>query len=355
MSKKANPTVVGGFALGAIALAVLAIVLLGGNSLFRHRPKAVAFFQGNIQGLMVGAPVTLDGVAIGTVTDIKIEVTPDLVPLIPVYMEFDAERLHFRDVATVGAENEPILKAAIARGLHARLASQSLVTGQLLVDLSFDKNETARVVGADPTTVEIPTALSDMEKLKTALSNIPLNDIAASLLRTLNDIDTVVKSPQISALLTSLTDTSKSINDLASTTCNELPPLIANVNQTVKTASTALNAADATLNEMHGTFAIANRLLETERPRRGGCRPKSRPARGSIAGRYERSCRTELGPALRHRSDPSQSLGDNPLASQFQRRNRSAAECRHPRQVGGTWKIRSRALIDGVSAEAFRC
>ncbi len=263
MSKKANPTVVGGFALGAIALAVLAIVLLGSNSLFRHRPRAVAFFQGNIQGLTVGAPVTLDGVSIGTVTDIKIEVTTDLVPLIPVYMEFDTDRLHFRDVANVGSRDEPLLKAAIGRGLHARLASQSLVTGQLLVDLSFDKNETARVVGADPTTVEIPTSLSDMEKLKNALSNIPLNDIAASLLRTINDIDDVVKSPQISVLLNSLTDASKSINDLATTTRTELPPLIANVNQTVKTASTALNAADATLNEMHGTFAIANRLLET--------------------------------------------------------------------------------------------
>ena len=59
MSKKANPTLVGGFALGAIALAVLAIALLGSGSLFSYRPKAVAFFQGNIQGLTVGAPVTL--------------------------------------------------------------------------------------------------------------------------------------------------------------------------------------------------------------------------------------------------------------------------------------------------------
>ncbi len=264
MSKKANPTLVGSFALGAIALLVLAIVLLGSGSLFRYRPKAVAFFQGNIQGLTVGAPVTLDGVSIGTVTDIKIEVTRGLVPLIPVYMEFDPERLHFSDAAVVDDKDQALLKAAIARGLHARLGSQSLVTGQLLVDLSFDRNEEARVVGADPKTVEIPTSLSDIEKLKNVLSNIPLDQIASTLLRTLNDVDTVVKSPQIPALLTSLADASKSINELAATTRNELPPLIANVNQTVKNAGGMVGTANATLNEMHNTFAIANRLLNTD-------------------------------------------------------------------------------------------
>src|SRR5690242_4434408 len=150
MSKKANPTLVGGFALGAIALAVLAIALLGSGSLFSYRPKAVAFFQGNIQGLTVGAPVTLDGVSIGTVTDIKIEVTRDLVPLIPVYMEFNPERLHLSDFREEDTQKQALLKAAISRGLHARLASQSLVTGQLLVDLSFDKNEATHLVGADP-------------------------------------------------------------------------------------------------------------------------------------------------------------------------------------------------------------
>ena len=264
MSKKANPTLVGGFALGAIALTVFAVILLGSGSLFRYRPKAVAFFQGNIQGLTIGAPVTLDGVSIGTVTDIKIEVTRELVPLIPVYMEFDPERLHFRDAATTDDKNQTLLKAAIARGLHARLGSQSLVTGQLLVDLSLDQSEKARVVGADPTTVEIPTSLSDIEKLKNVLANIPLDEISTTLLRTLNDIDTVVKSPQIPALLTSLADASKSINELAATTRDELPPLIANVNQTVKTAGGMLGTANATLNEMHTTFGTANRLLNTD-------------------------------------------------------------------------------------------
>ena len=114
MSKKANPTLVGGFALGAIALTVFAVILLGSGSLFRYRPKAVAFFQGNIQGLTIGAPVTLDGVSIGTVTDIKIEVTRGLVPLIPVYMEFDPERLHFSDAGVRYAQSAERPGAAFA-------------------------------------------------------------------------------------------------------------------------------------------------------------------------------------------------------------------------------------------------
>jgi len=264
MSKKANPTVVGGFALGAIALAVVAVLVLGSGSFFRERPKAVAYFQGNIQGLTAGAPVTLDGVRIGTVTDIKIQIHTDLLPLIPVYMEFEPERISFLNFSEETAKNQGVLKAAVARGLHARLGSQSLVTGQLLVDLSFDPDETSRLVGADPKTVEIPTALSGMEKLKNALSNIPLDDIAAQLLKTLGDIDTVVKSPQIPQLLTALAEASKSIDELATTARDELPPLIANVNETVRTASSTLGTAGATLTEMRGTFATTNRLLDTD-------------------------------------------------------------------------------------------
>jgi paraquat-inducible protein B len=56
MSKRANPTLVGGFVLGALGLLILAIIVFGSGSLFRERPRAVAFFEGDIQGLSVGAP-----------------------------------------------------------------------------------------------------------------------------------------------------------------------------------------------------------------------------------------------------------------------------------------------------------
>ena len=245
MSKRANPTLVGGFVLCALALLVLAVIVFGSGSFFRQRPRAVAFFQGNIQGLNVGAPVTLRGVPIGTVTGIRINVnTSDMNPAIPVYLEFDPERMTFNGAEKLTTANQAILKDAIAKGLHARLASQSLVTGQLLVDLSLDPNEPSRLTGGDPNTIEIPTTLSDMEKLKNALSNVPLDDIAKSLLRVLDDADKVVASPEIPTLLKGLSDASQKLNDVLAATQKQLPALLSDLTDTSGAARKTLGETD---------------------------------------------------------------------------------------------------------------
>ncbi len=70
MGKKANPAVVGAFVLGAIALVVLAVIVLGSGRLFQKRYEYVLFFEGNVNGLRVGAAVKFKGVEIGSVTRI---------------------------------------------------------------------------------------------------------------------------------------------------------------------------------------------------------------------------------------------------------------------------------------------
>jgi len=270
MSKKANPTLVGGFVLGAMSLLIVAILVFGSGSLFRQRPRAVAFFEGNIQGLSAGAPVTLRGVPVGTVTDIKINVnTSDMTPSIPVYMEFDPERMKFTGPLAPSNTNEPILKEAIAKGLHAKLASQSFVTGQLLVDLSLDPDEPRQFVGGDPKTTEIPTTLSDLQKLKNALSNVPLDDITKSLLRLLDDADKVVASPEIPTLLKRLSDASQKLDDLMASTQKQVPALLSNLTDTSNVARQTLTETDRLLaskvrdllEAMHGTIDQANKLL----------------------------------------------------------------------------------------------
>ena len=270
MSKKANPTLVGAFVLGALGLLIAAIVIFGSGSLFRERPRAVAFFEGNIQGLSVGAPVTLRGVPVGTVTNIRINVnTSDMNPTIPVYLEFDPERMNFNGPEKLNTANQSILKDAIARGLHARLSSQSLVTGQLLVDLSLDPNEPSRLTGGDPKTIEIPTTLSDMEKLKNALSNVPLDDIAKSLLRVLDDAHKVVASPEIPVILKGLADSSQKLDDLLASADKQLPDLMSSLKNTSGAAQQTLLQTDqllqsrvrALLESMQGTIDQANKLL----------------------------------------------------------------------------------------------
>ena len=257
MSKKANPTIIGGFVLGAIAVVVAAVAVFGSGKFFSRHPRAVAFFQGNIQGLTVGSTVTLRGVEVGAVTAIQMHLdVKTMQPIIPVYMEFDPDRLKIPAGTFTEAElrkQEP-LKLAISKGLHARLATQSLVTGQLIVDLNLDPDEPHHFTGADPSTVEIPTAESDFDKLKKALTQLPFEQIAASALQLFEDTDRLVKSDEIPKLLRSLVSVGNNLDALVSGTREDLPKVIADfrelthsTGETIASAKTALTTANQLL------------------------------------------------------------------------------------------------------------
>jgi phospholipid/cholesterol/gamma-HCH transport system substrate-binding protein len=270
MSQKANPAAIGAFTLGAIALLVAAGLVLGSGRLLTQHTRAVAYFEGDIQGLAVGSAVDLRGVQVGTVTGIGIRVDLDTMePLIPVFMELDPNHFDLRGgKETKGdgvprSSHEELLKRAVESGLRARLATQSLVTGQLIVELDLDRNEPRHVVGADPSAIEIPTSDSDIQKLKNVLGRIPLERIAASLLRTLDDADRLVSSPEIPRLLQSLAHASDSLDRLLTSLNADVDPLVANANHTMTSAQDALADARRALTEMRSTLATASHLMAT--------------------------------------------------------------------------------------------
>ena len=69
MARRANPAMIGAFVLGALFLAVAALVAFGGGKLFKRTQAHVAYFEGSLKGMAIGAPVTFNGVKIGSVTD----------------------------------------------------------------------------------------------------------------------------------------------------------------------------------------------------------------------------------------------------------------------------------------------
>jgi paraquat-inducible protein B len=270
MSKKANPTVIGAFTLGAIGLLAAAVVIFGSGRFFTRHTHAVAYFEGDIQGLTIGSAVDLRGVQVGTVTEIGIRLDLDTMkPLIPVYMEFDSN--HFdvkgaketKDGAALQFAHEQLLKRAVESGLHARLATQSLVTGQLIVELDLDPNEPTTFVGADPSTVEIPTSDSDIQKLKNALGRLPLDRLADSALRVLDHADRLISSPEIPVLLQSLTHASNNLDRLLTSLNTDLDPLVTNLHQTMGSARDTLADAHGALGEMRTALATANHLMTT--------------------------------------------------------------------------------------------
>jgi paraquat-inducible protein B len=129
---RANPKVIGAFVVGALGLVVVGVLLLGGAEVPTAKPTFVAYFEGSVKGLNVGAPVEFQGVKVGSVTDIQLQfLTAEMEFRIPVFLQFEPGRM-----TQVGRQVDvrgQFLKPLVERGLRAQLEMQSFVTGQLIV------------------------------------------------------------------------------------------------------------------------------------------------------------------------------------------------------------------------------
>ena len=90
MSKPANPLAIGAFLVGALALLIIAVLVFGGGKFFKTKLEYVIYFDSALNGLNVGAPVKLQGVQIGTVKEISLELNDDAKKITkPVVIEVD--------------------------------------------------------------------------------------------------------------------------------------------------------------------------------------------------------------------------------------------------------------------------
>ena len=216
MSKKANPTLIGAFVVGAIVLVIGAVTILGSGMLFHKTYDFVLYFEGSVSGLREGAPVKYKGVEIGAVTKILLQLDEGAeANRIPVIIKLDADKISGRGVG--GDLADPAgLKAAIDRGLRGQLQTESIVTGVLFVALDLVPDSPVKFVQPPGSRYqEIPTIATTLQKAQ---------DILGQLLTKLDDID-------FKALLTSVADAATNIDGLAKN--KDLLEAFAGVNQLV--------------------------------------------------------------------------------------------------------------------------
>jgi paraquat-inducible protein B len=172
-----KPLLVGTFVLGGLALGVVAILVFGGAHLFSRTAHIVSVFTGSVAGLTVGSPVTFRGVTIGKVEAIQVQVDEtNHTGVIPIYMVLEPGKIEWTNGSF--RSDAPSMTAAINAGLRAQLRSQSLVTGQLTVDLDFYPGTPIVLAHLKGKTLELPTMPSGMQNLKDEISDLNLRDLA---------------------------------------------------------------------------------------------------------------------------------------------------------------------------------
>ena len=258
MSKPANKTLIGAFVVGAVALAVVAVVIFGSGKLFTEKLIDVMYFQGSVKGLSVGSPVMFRGVRIGSVTNVQLQFDPkDTSFIIPVYVEIDLNK-----VKVIGNEpTEEQLPKLIAKGLRAQLDIQSIVTGQLMVNLDFFPNTPVRLVALDKRVPEIPTIPSDLDQFLRTASEIPLKDIVDKLMRSLEGIDKAVNSPNLAMSIQSLSDGLKEARGILKKVNEQVDPILVNLKDSSKSVKEVLAKTEAVPKQLDDALKTAQATL----------------------------------------------------------------------------------------------
>ena len=238
MKRHANATLIGAFVVVGLALVAAGVIAAAGGKLFTRTEQAVMHFNGSIYGLQVGAPVVLRGVRVGSVASIGLVFDPAtggfLIPVVA-SLERDVIRsLPGPPAAGAGAgadvSSDLTLPALVARGLRAQLSMQSLLTGQLYIDLDLRPGGAAKLHAGGTGSgnggrVEIPTSSTAIQNLKEQLEGLDMRRLLDDVSAIASSARAVVAGPELKQAMGDLTQITGQVRRLTDALARRVDPL----------------------------------------------------------------------------------------------------------------------------------
>jgi paraquat-inducible protein B len=235
MSIRANPTAIGLFMIGGITLTVIGVATLASNSWFDKQTTFISYFDESVNGLEVGAPVKFQGVPVGRVTNLHIQIElSDKTFQVPVQYEIDLTRLTSVAGTYVDLDDAAVLRQQIGDGLRAQLQMESIVTGQLYIELAYRQQAAAAVLEPRPTPYpEIPTTPSMLAAFGTQAGSM-VGDVLTILFR----VNEMLEEVNMQELNRSVVASAQAVERLAESPAlrlafEEVPVMSARMNSTM--------------------------------------------------------------------------------------------------------------------------
>ena len=198
MNRKSLSVSVGLFVILIIAMTVTLVLFLNTDGFSRNVVQRYQIlFDTSIKGLSVGAPVTLRGVKIGEVMDIKTQIYHEHMKVLNVvtvdmYPDAISEQ--------GGGSNNNVLGQLMSQGLSAQIGLQSLLTGMLYIEVDFSDNEPVMqpVNTAYP---QIPTVPNDLEEFIERFESINLAEMGNRLNEVLGNVARLTGDDRLNKLI----------------------------------------------------------------------------------------------------------------------------------------------------------
>lgn len=259
MPRRSNPTLIGAFVVGAAAIIVGAVMVIGSGRLFRNTHTFVCFFQGSVNGLEKGAPVKFRGVPIGTVADILLALPEHRGdPRVPVLVEIDWGKFGELGVTQDVLAGPGLIGRLRGAGLRAQLQQQSFITGLLYIGLDFlPATRGDMVLGDQGPYPEIPTlptkleqAQAKIEEIFDRLNKIDFEALGRSISGVIEGLDTLVNSPDVKGDLVALREALVEVRQAAATFREGVGPLSKNLNGAAGDLRTAIGHLQRSLSRL---------------------------------------------------------------------------------------------------------
>jgi len=205
---------------------------------------------------------------------------------VPVEYEIDIKRLRTALGTYVDLGQRPVLQQQIADGLRAQLQTESMVTGQLYIELTYRKD--AKPPELEPRETlwpEIPTTPSLMAALGTGagsvvedvvkvlfkvnemLAAIDIPAINTAVVASAQSVRRLVEAPELRAALkevpamsAQLNRTMARVDTLAATAGAAIDPMAADLKSATKEMSATLLALRKTIDDTHGLLSTDSGL-----------------------------------------------------------------------------------------------
>lgn len=254
--KRTSPTLIGAFVVGGLALLIITIIAAGGGRFFTRKEYAVMHFSGSIYGLQVGSPVVFRGVRLGSVTNIGLVYDkaadrfsiPVLAELEPHIIRGMGDRRSDDE-----AERGETLQALVKRGLRAQLSLQSLLTGQLYVDLDLRPEKPGQLRGGSyRSAIEIPTTPTAIQALRGQLEGLDLRKLLDDVSTIAASARSVLAGPQLKQALDNVVQITEQVNQLSQRLNQRVDPLADAAAATLADTRRALDRVGGVLDKAGG-------------------------------------------------------------------------------------------------------
>ncbi len=227
---------------------------------YTRKIQVVSYFPGSVSGLGPGSPVTMHGLTVGRVLDVRLafDRTKDVI-VAPVRYEIEPERIVGVGQRVFKTDAESVA-AVLKAGLRATLQSTNLITGQQQVALDFLRDASPVEVKEQDGYFVLPSAegggfaglQSSVNTLLDKVNTINFDQIGKDLQNLLQSTSALLSGPQMRETLNKLAATlasadtfTRNLNAGTAPAFKQLPEMTGQLQKTLNNTNKLLVSLDA--------------------------------------------------------------------------------------------------------------